>query len=108
MQIENQEPQDINFSTEAEEKEFCAQLGKTFPFMPGGEGKPPLWLLKREIKDEIVFYPGTFYPWHLGHRACLDLCPSKNIVIVPDFNPLKEGEQRQRPWKLVKNLLLPF
>ncbi len=98
-------PDELNFDSIEKEMSFCDELGKTFSFMPGGVGKPPSWLLKSEVIDEVIFYPGTFNPWHLGHRACLDLCPGKVIVIVPDFNPWKEGESRQRPWELVKDLL---
>ena len=43
----------------------------------------------------IVFFSGTFDPWHDGHQACLDLCPNKNIIIVPDSNPWKVQDNRR-------------
>lgn len=99
------DPQQISFDSIEEEKEFCLKLSKGFSLFPMNEGLAPKWLLKSTNSSEVVFYPGTFNPWHLGHRACLDLCPSKNIVVVPDFNPWKEGEQRQRPWEHLKSLI---
>jgi len=60
---------------------------------------------------KIVFFGGTFYPWHEGHQACIDLCPNKNIVIIPDSNPWKKEElviQRQCLWKEYKELALRF
>ena len=45
--------------------------------------------LKHPISNSVTFFGGSFNPFHQGHRACLDLCPEKNILIVPDRNPLK-------------------
>lgn len=43
------------------------------------------------IMDELVFFGGTFHPWHQGHQACLNLIPKdKTLLIVPDRNPQKE------------------
>ncbi len=42
-------------------------------------------------KDEWVFFGGSFYPWHSGHQACLDLLPDdKTCFVLPDRNPFKE------------------
>lgn len=41
------------------------------------------------IKDSVTFFGGSFDPFHQGHRACLDLCPEKNIILVLDRNPQK-------------------
>jgi nicotinate-nucleotide adenylyltransferase len=49
----------------------------------------PKLFLKHPIKDSVTFFGGSFNPFHAGHRACLDLCPEKNILIVPDRNPFK-------------------
>lgn len=44
----------------------------------------------REAK-EIVFFGGSFNPWHAGHKACVDLLPEdKALVALPDHNPYKE------------------
>lgn len=101
---DNMNPEDINFSTLEEEREFCRALGDLFSLFKVSERKPPAWLLKRNLDDHIVFYPGTFDPWHLGHRACLELCPIKTVVVVPDFNPWKEELERIGPWRKLKGL----
>lgn len=42
-------------------------------------------------KDEWVFFGGSFYPWHSGHQACLNLLPDdKTCFVLPDRNPFKE------------------
>ena len=72
----------------------CLELGNFFEFMPGSDQTQnqleldPLFL-KHPIKDSVTFFGGSFNPFHEGHRACLDLCPEKNILIVPDKNPFK-------------------
>jgi nicotinate-nucleotide adenylyltransferase len=75
--------------------EKCRELGNCFEFMPDSDGKHfqselPKLFLKHEIKDSVTFFGGTFNPFHEGHRACLDLCPEKNILIIPDRNPYKK------------------
>lgn len=50
-------------------------------------------------KDMVIFYPGSFSPWHKGHRECLKLLSNtisseedklhSSIVVVPDYNPWK-------------------
>lgn len=46
-------------------------------------------LLKQN--KEILFYGGSFNPWHDGHRACLDLAPKDiPIIVLPDHNPHKK------------------
>jgi nicotinic acid mononucleotide adenylyltransferase len=42
-------------------------------------------------KDEWVFFGGSFYPWHSGHQACLQLLPDdKTCFVLPDRNPWKD------------------
>ena len=42
-------------------------------------------------KDEWVFFGGSFFPWHSGHQACLQLLPDdKTCFVLPDCNPWKE------------------
>ncbi len=95
---------DINLSSIEEESLFCRQLGERFSLFKSIPEKAPTWLLKKELGDHVVFYPGTFNPWHLGHRACLELCPVKSIVVVPDFNPWKTDQERVGPWQKLKDL----
>ncbi len=41
--------------------------------------------------DELVFFGGTFNPWHQGHQSCINLIPKdKTLLILPDRNPQKE------------------
>jgi nicotinate-nucleotide adenylyltransferase len=44
-----------------------------------------------ETSKELVFFGGSFNPWHEGHSSCINLMP-KNlpIVVIPDHNPFKE------------------
>lgn len=41
-------------------------------------------------KEELVFFGGSFNPWHEGHKACLDLLAPKKSIILPDRNPFKD------------------
>ncbi len=38
---------------------------------------------------KIVFFPGTFNPWHKGHKACVDACKDHSVIIMPDRSPWK-------------------
>lgn len=41
--------------------------------------------------SEIVFFGGSFHPWHEGHSECIRLLPkNKNLVVLPDHNPHKK------------------
>ncbi len=47
----------------------------------------------KELKksNELIFFGGSFNPWHSGHLSCLKLLPAKKIVIItPDHNPYKD------------------
>ncbi len=40
---------------------------------------------------EIIFFAGSFNPWHDGHTSCLKLLKSNApIIVIPDHNPYKE------------------
>lgn len=43
---------------------------------------------------ELIFFGGSFNPWHAGHKACLDLLGDKKCIILPDRNPFKEIHNR--------------
>ena len=75
----------------------CREVANCFEFMPDSDGSHrqaelDILFLKNPIVDSVTFFGGTFNPFHEGHRACLDLCPEKNILIVPDRNPFKVVE----------------
>lgn len=77
-------------------------LGDFFKFMPVHASVPngviKSDILKNEIKDSVTFFGGSFFPFHLGHMSCVDLCPEKNIVIVPDCNPNKVQMEKMNPY----------
>jgi nicotinate (nicotinamide) nucleotide adenylyltransferase len=61
-------------------------------------------LLKTTPATEIVLYPGTFNPWHQGHRACLDLAQGYGqVIVLPDLNPEKKID-RSHIEKIITNL----
>lgn len=46
-----------------------------------------------ELKDEkeLIFFGGSFNPWHAGHASCIKLMPTeKKIIVIPDHSPFKE------------------
>lgn len=77
----------------------CKQIANCFEFMPDSDGKHsqielPTLFLKHPIKERVTFFGGSFNPFHQGHLACLDLCPEKNILVIPDRNPFKEQSDK--------------
>ena len=45
---------------------------------------------------EIIFYGGSFNPWHDGHTACIKMAPqSSPLIIIPDNNPHKDLNQNK-------------
>ncbi len=47
----------------------------------------------QELKEskELVFFGGSFNPWHEGHTSCLTLAPDRHpIIVIPDHNPFKD------------------
>jgi nicotinate-nucleotide adenylyltransferase len=41
--------------------------------------------------NELIFFGGSFNPWHDGHSSCLKLAPkSWPIIVIPDHNPFKD------------------
>jgi nicotinate-nucleotide adenylyltransferase len=43
--------------------------------------------------NELIFFGGSFHPWHEGHKACLDLLKDRPCIILPDRNPFKEHRE---------------
>jgi len=91
---------------------LCEVLGKFWNVMPDfqkklGHIKLPNLFKKKKISDEAIFYPGSFNPWHRGHMACLNLCPSKSkIIVVPDNNPWKIMRRESCKWEKYRKLCL--
>lgn len=71
--------------------------------------------------EKVVFFPGSFSPWHKGHLACISHLPKalekkkeqgaiQNIVVLPDFNPWKEVREEglwpevQEIWRGLKEV----
>jgi len=79
----------------------CREIANCFEFMPESDGQHfqseiDKLFLKNPIHDNVTFFGGSFNPFHEGHLACLNLCPEKNILIVPDRNPFKPTESNER------------
>ncbi len=66
--------------------------------------------LLANISSRVTFFGGSFNPWHRGHQACLEMCPEKNIILVPDTNPFKLNEKgfeyKDCFWKIFKQMAL--
>jgi len=94
---------------------LCEAIGSFWPFMPGHNKTflkvdlPSIFSCKNvNAKEELVFFGGSFNPWHEGHQACVDLCPNNNLVIIPDFNPWKSAESNRTncSWKSYRDLAI--
>ena len=81
---------------------LCEALGKCWSFMPGYSDKLagktlPGEIFKNSFKknNELVFFGGSFNPWHEGHMVCVNLFCEKHreatLVVVPDSNPWKHS-----------------
>lgn len=72
----------------------------------------------QNIDQKICFFPGTFYPWHAGHEACVELHSQKfadiPLVILPDHNPRKSHHLNSEEFIQLSNklqtqkLLVPY
>lgn len=70
---------------------------------------PPLGI-DFPLASDVMFFAGTFDPWHEGHRACLELAPKDfPLIICPDRNPhkpVRSDDQLERYLALEKILPL--
>ncbi|MEI8348379.1 MAG: NUDIX domain-containing protein [Pseudomonadota bacterium] len=90
---------------------LCEALSRFWPGMPSFHPSlanitlPSLLLKKLAKQEEMIFFGGSFNPWHQGHSACLDLCleafPEKMITIIPDYSPWKKESAKGQgcSWK---------
>ena len=90
-------------------------LGRCWPRMPfyiPSQEKPlPSFMMKRawdSSLDHVMFYPGSFNPWHQGHRFCLEsgmkTSPHFHFVVVPDCNPWKNTCSSACPWEHFRDI----
>ncbi len=88
-------------------KKVFLSLGSLYEFMPTfipkvGEVFSEFLCLP---KESLLFYGGSFNPWHAGHEACIELCPQKDsLVVVADLNPQKEAPN-PKLWENFKKML---
>lgn len=59
------------------------------------------------LNSEIVFFGGSFNPWHEGHSMCVKLLDKdKNLIIVPDHNPQKKLTQNLNKQSSIDSIAL--
>ena len=92
---------------------LCQSLGQLWPLFHSGQAPSPavqeLWQAhslhpELALADRITFYGGTFDPFHSGHLACLRLCSSRPLVVIPDHNPQKALPENQCFWNLYREI----
>lgn len=95
---------------------LCEAMGKFWRQMPSFDIKLksaelPALFVKKKLhyrNDEMIYFGGSFNPWHPGHMECLKICPSENITVVPDYNPWKKIDHKGIKcfWSEYRNLCL--
>lgn len=54
----------------------------------------------------VIYYGGTFNPWHQGHDSCLQLATGKGpIIVIPDNNPQKNLSETRTSLEEIKQKL---
>lgn len=54
---------------------------------------------------ELIFFGGSFNPWHSGHTSCLKLMEKdKLIIVMPDHNPFKDVTSQENRFSSLKDL----
>lgn len=76
---------------------LCHWVASQWSRMPGGNKSSIILprVFTQPETDHVVFYPGSFNPWHDGHLACVELTPHRPLVVVPDANPWKENTRNK-------------
>lgn len=54
---------------------------------------------------ELTFYGGSFDPLHPGHLSCMELCPARPLIVVPDHNPQKLWREDRPFWQIYRRLV---
>lgn len=91
---------------------LCRALGYFWEFMPDSKNGltistvPERFGLKNQDREKITFFGGSFFPWHEGHRECIDqaLEYDRNVIVVPDRNPWKEQGRKSCYWAAYKQI----
>lgn len=87
---------------------LCEALGKFWPMMPGfdrrlSEIEP--WRGVPPMNSDLVFFGGSFNPWHDGHSACLaSYRGDGTLIVVPDRNPEKSLTNPPCFWQVFRHL----
>ena len=55
-------------------------------------------------EESLTFYGGSFSPFHRGHLSCIQGCPARPLIVVPDHNPQKELQGEGSYWGLYQEL----
>lgn len=83
---------------------LCEALGRFWPCMP--THVPPLrhiaaFGVPEPLGDRLVFFGGSFNPWHQGHEACVSLFPAQEgrLLVLPDANPFKAASFSSCAWQ---------
>lgn len=105
-----------SFDNNQDAKLLCRTLAEYFDFMPGHQPKKSLHQLPALIwkrtdchPQSLTFFGGSFYPWHLGHDACLKNHPRPyEILVLPDNNPWKDQKREMCVWKFFRDLCLMY
>ena len=107
--------EDLQDIPDKEGRELLHRLGQSWPSMPFFSSAKKLVLPRFISKiswerppDFIIFFPGSFNPWHEGHHYCVKRClktlPDAHLVVVPDHNPWKKTVLRGGLWQVYLNL----
>ena len=86
-----------------ESYQLCEQIGKEISIEIISKRQvdlPRPFSLEKPVEDKLIFFPGSFNPWHDGHTQCLKACPTGPIAVIPDRNPWKNVIENN-PWQEV-------
>lgn len=80
------------------ERKLCSAVGLLWRCFHPASALPALFP-EPQLQDEVIFFGGSFDPWHAGHQACVNLCPHpEKLILLPDQNPQKQTS-RSHPWQ---------
>jgi nicotinic acid mononucleotide adenylyltransferase len=72
--------------------DFFSKLSGLFEVAPSQEVIQSLPRYLRPFNSNFIIYAGSFRPWHVGHRECVEqaIANGYQVLICPDRNPWKE------------------